>query len=413
MLIFSMSICIFNIVINVIKNQKKTEPIFIFSCVWFLEILLYKLRLFGMPELSKEVEIIVLLAIVLFTCGSFLARHIVLHKRQNISKNIVNIDISKSIIIKLEIVAFVIFLYGALVDLISIFRGVSMSHYRYLILPQIRTPLYLSMIMYIANPIFYIAIMYNIYMILAKKSNFRDVWIFITLFITAILYSGGGRLPFLLIVIALWISSSIFPRYQLNKSTKRKVWLFSFIFAGLIIVVSVMRGSNWTSELYSYFVCGLPNMDVHIKLFKQNPEYCGGLLSVQGFFRPIYIILRNLGVGVINNVDRGYTLIDQRMYIEGMGTINSTVTMMMYFYYDGGLIGVSLLSFIFGFISQKAYRAFCVKETLSKLINYIMVAFMIVLSFMQISTAHIECAFVFYWIFIIRFLSKDNDYNMI
>lgn len=411
MLTISIFICIANIIINFINKKNKIEPLFLFSCIWLGVLFLYKLRLFGMPELSFEVKVVVFVAIIMFTIGVCFARHIVLHKQYSNNNQFEIIDISHQWIIMLELIAICIFLYGAVVDVMGMLSGLKMSYYRYNILPQIRTPLYLSMIMYIANPIFYIAIVYNIYMIVTKKNSKGSTALFGILFLIAILYSGGGRFPFLLVITSLWVVFWIVPHRKLRKKTKRKIILSSVLMVCAVIGISVLRGSSWIEELYCYSVCGLPNLDVHIKLFKSEPEYCNGLLSLQGFFRPLYLIMRSMGNELIAFVDKAYYLIDQRMYIEGMGTINSTVTMMMYFYYDGGVFGVGLFSFLFGFISQKIYGRYCKEKTLSKLLEYVIVAFYILVSFIHIGCAHIEWAFTFYWIFFIRKLTHNirND----
>ena len=74
----------------------------------------------------------------------------------------------------------------------------------------------------------------------------------------------------------------------------------------------------------------------------------------------------------------------------------------MYFYYDGGIIGVAVLSFIWGYISSRLFDNFENTRSLSAGVFLIFANVFVLISFINISTANIEWGMAFIWMLLLK-----------
>lgn len=379
------------------------SPLFMFSVMWGVMLSLFLLHLLGIGSIEPKTEYALCLTYFLFLAG-YVSNN-VNHKRvvQCDINYLVKLDFDNNFLIILQIIAMLIFLKGATTDVIGIFSGGSMWSYRYTVLPEIRTKFSLTLVMYVANPILYISTSIGILGFFTKTIN-RNIFInSILLLVLGILYSGGGRIIFIVIISALILSLCIQSPFQyIQKKVKKRITILIVVTVVVVIVITGLRQTVWYESFYLYIVEAIINFDVHRIWFDSDPTYCFGMLSIQGFIRPFQLIMRALGSQVIKNVDYCYYLIDQPVNLRGLGIFNSNVTATMYFYYDGGIIGVAVLSFIWGYISSRLFDNFENTRSLSAGVFLIFANVFVLISFINISTANIEWGMAFIWMLLLK-----------
>jgi oligosaccharide repeat unit polymerase len=352
---------------------------------------------------DRKSEICLLLTVLFFAVGYILGKWT---NKTNVvfdNESYLKRGYDKGLLRVMQFFAFIILSYAAIIDILSMLQGKTMGYFRYNILPGIRTPIYLSLMMYIANPIVWITIPISIIQIYYRQADRKDVFWLILLFITCLLSSGGGRAPLLYFAVCTAVIISIKPlNINLSSGMKRRLVFVAIILVIFIAIISWKRGSIWYQELASYISIPVAALERHRNIADSNSIRCYGFLTFQGFLRPIELLMRALGSEIINDVDKAYWYIDQRMVLTRLGeTSNSTVTCSTYFYYDGGVVGVILLSFLFGLSAVKLYYRMINIFNVKNISLYMIMSFFIVFSFVNISSAHIEWGFAIIWLLII------------
>ena len=119
-----------------------------------------------------------------------------------------------------------------------------------------------------------------------------------------------------------------------------------------------MRKTNIIYTVGSYY--GYPIIHMQYKLaMAQQYFYTYGMCSLQGLFRPILNVIKILGggsvfqslykAGLISNLANSTFVFHRGLHY------NAFVTAFYYFYCDGGIWGIVIFSFIFGYFSNKIY----------------------------------------------------------
>lgn len=214
-------------------------------------------------------------------------------------------------------------------------------------------------------------------------------------------------------------SKHIIAAYVINKKSmdieikqprnkrRRRIIIIS-ILCGIIFMMyqlSIHRTNNaayeFAYQLYVYFCGCVPHMSLRFDTV--NFEYTYGMTLISGFLRPIMLVYKYLiGNGLFpevyqRTIDIGTTL-QSAVTISRGHTFNAFVLPFYYFYVDGGLIGVIIDSFIYGFFCSHAYSNFKKTRTKYSETKYLFVIVLIGTSMIRYNLGLVYFAFAYLYI---------------
>lgn len=348
-------ICCFLGMLSYLQERNIYNPILLFNGTWALILLLFRLHLYGITDVSVKIKTIILLGIISYNFGAMFSRII----RVNVVGNVLPFsELNKKSLLKvlrmMQLVAGLALLYGAIFALGVVASGNSLVYYRYMLLtPVLRAGAYGYISLYIGEALVFATAPLAIFLVFLgfRKEAIIEGLLFVEYF----LFSGGGRNNILVIIVSVFICFCIFKNgIILNKKIKKTISIVMLIGLSMIVIVPIMRGSNVYKSLYMYF-CGTIRA---FEIISNKIDYSStfGLLSAQGFVRPIYIFLRALGVSAIDNLDYKYAMLDGMIQITEDEWWNSAFTGLGFIYVDAGTVGVVVIMAIIGYVCMSIYK---------------------------------------------------------
>lgn len=185
----------------------------------------------------------------------------------------------------------------------------------------------------------------------------------IILLVTNVISTGGGRLGILTYAMTFILGFFIYKRkYFMHRLelVKYKKWIkrFSIVGAFAIIFLTLKRSSTGIFEhVYYYFAMCVPLLDRWIPYISNSP-HTYGMLSFFGILRIPFLVMEKLGLNVPATYEtaQGYILQANQFYSVGAMLGNSFVSPFYYLYLDGGIVGIVLGMFAFGYASEIIYK---------------------------------------------------------
>lgn len=219
----------------------------------------------------------------------------------------------------------------------------------------------------------------------------------IGLLILNVLASGGGRLAVLTYALTFIMGFFIYRRdkkISAAKIIKYKKWIISFSVLGVIAVVFLTIKRSSTSvveEVYYYFSMCIPLLDRWVPVIQSSPRTFG-FLSFFGIFRIPFLVLEKIGSNSIEIYSNARNYILQANYFYNVGARfgNSFVSPIYYLYLDGGILGIIIGMFFFGYFGSKTYKKVRLrleKRRIYFLLLFIQAAFMSFIRWQFIGTA--------------------------
>lgn len=238
--------------------------------------------------------------------------------------------------------------YGQTIDGITTYSGILSTYYF-----QAMTVLFI--------PVF----AYTLYLGNKSVLNLKYKIILGITFVLNLFNSGGGRMNLIVFLFSMVIIIVLKKRNSHTKLNRKTKVIISICFAmviSLVLYVSLLRQSgdlNVFKSLYYYFVGGIPNTGIHLKIFAGN--YTNGFVFFSSLLRPLFLFLEyffnynNELYDIAINIPMvlGTTITD-----VGNGPFNSFATVFYYFFYDAGIIGVFLYSLLYIGFSQLIYNKY-------------------------------------------------------
>ena len=128
----------------------------------------------------------------------------------------------------------------------------------------------------------------------------------------------------------------------------------------LVIIMMARKGMDSLSEaldyVFLYFAKPFVLFSERINRFENANTF--GLLSTYGFTRPLLQALEKIGIEeapIFENVESVFASIEDAVYVGENAYTNAMPTAVYYFYIDGGVLGVVLLSFLVGVFAKKFF----------------------------------------------------------
>ena len=376
------------------------NPATIFLFLWGGIFVLYSLRLYGLYDISESTVGIYLIGIIGFSMGNIS----IIRRKEVYLKDITNsrFDFSNSIrktLIVFSIISIIVFLIYAvqmvpywMVGGVSAVKQANAEGY-------IKVGNWIGILYtYFASPIQFIASMLVVVDILFNK---RISLIFIALSTIMLILKWlctGSKFALIVPVIAVVISMS-FKKALIKSETTRRIKQLSpvkkFLLATVITIIIgflISRLSSqtrsWFEQLYYYITGCIPCSENAFTVLSESNKFYYGVTSFNGFLRIIDSFMGFFGLhtpwnGIMNESYRSMLAFEKPIMIANGVRYNAFISCFCYFYSDGGILGVAILSFLFGKLSKISYEKLVINQDLYSFINYIVCCYMMITSMVR------------------------------
>lgn len=407
------------------KDGKLYSPAVLFSALWSVLCLLSSMQLYGLYGVSDFAFACILLGVIGFAFGCLLADRLKFRNRN------ISIDLSN----KRYILLIALCLVGVWMNIQFIMKFITSGFdisMIYILMAQTvsgdateLTDLYSSsnivIQQYLGYPLLYTIIPISISKYIEEKKK-KYLWMAIILFLIRFLFDIRRTV---IVILAVFLIFYLYIRRKEKGLNRREYGLFKwfkrlsfkkkiFVLVPVVFLLltfsllSAIRsgddGGDYSlfSNFYFYYAASLAYFSERLNMLS-NLEYTFGLTSFRGLFAPFFAIAEMIGFGkpylmsVANdNVDSLHATI---LEISPQGTFNSYATSFFEFYLDGGVMGLIIISVIFGYISNLLYR----KMVFYKTERYMWKYSYWVSIFIYLSVLHFNAVVVCYvWPFVIE-----------
>ena len=424
-MIVSLFICIIFLIYVRIQKLKILDPICVFYLMWTFIIGMYCLVRGDIIPPSFHTTVVYILGLSFFGIGAVVSRNIYKKKYlNNTSVSYVHFDYN-ILYWTFLVICWVVMGMAALRSLPYLLAGTEINEIRYVMRDEILGGLNVPFI-YFAEPMSYVILQYSIFKIYKGE---HVVISLVCILITALLTEMciGGR--FFLYYVAFGFLFLFFAKKMKIKSIRTEgVMRMSKMMRFLIIVVvgfltfaiiQVTGEDKLFSSIYSYFCGCVKLLDIKIDEFLTTENYTLGITSLNGFVRPVLVLLRAIGIiGDLPQIAKDsetYLLAVEEATTEvsrSGGTFNGFVSMFYTFYVDLGIIGVIIGSMLWGWFCEKIYLKMRDRGYDKDVIMYLFVlmALSMVMTRFPFCTYQYALSFVYIY-FIFEFGRKKKNYR--
>jgi len=351
--------------------KKWSNPVSIFNFLWALLFFLYALNLKNYYEIPGRTQFIFFLQLAGFALGGFLAY--TYRFRLSTKRVVQNKNNSRELIywayIALSIVS-VIVLLGDTVHIIEgLMQGMTFDDMAIegMMTESDNTGIRVFLKIFVMFPVTYsISAVAAAELLLKNEKKTAKQWLLFAFnIVIVLLYSlqHGARIMLFTFVITYVSALVISGKSVYTKKTKKLIWILCILAAVLCVGLSASRGidlSRLLMSIYHYFAACIPHFHVVITKIAQDMEHTLGFASLNGFLSPVFILLK--GVGIISQTPylgrlaSKYVALPEEVSVIGNGVgMNAFVTSNYTFYVDGGMFGVLLGMFLYGYFVTNTY----------------------------------------------------------
>ncbi len=407
-------------------KKKVYAPLFLFALFWGILCFLSELRLYRLYETSSFAYLNVLIGVLGFTLGCVLIK-----VRPKVSYS--HYQTLSPFRFKVVLGICIIGLYLNFKVILSFLRGGFDISYIYYVMAS--DPLgegnelsglfsenLLRLQQFVGYPLLYTLVPIAIAEYIEGKKKF---YLYIVIFLSLTRFLVDIRRTYIVIIVLFVIVLLVMRRNKFKKlkiiaqkiSLKSKITIAAalMVITGLFSVLSQIRLSeddeneHYTvfSNFYHYYVGSLPYFSQRLEQDKGD-DYTYGFTSFRGLVSPFVAVAKIAGVNKVELMDKANenvtSLHGVTLPISPAKKSNSYATLFYEFYFDGGIFGVFLFSFLFGMYSQRLF----LKAEVYKTKRYIWKYSYLVSLFLFLSVLHFNGVVVCYiWPFVLeRFLYK-------
>lgn len=394
---------IFLIFVYFITRQKNIiNPISMYVWIWFPILLLSSMGIMGMKIPSQFAYFIIFLGTLFFAIG-YCFPAIKCGERK-----VFKYEINYKLLITFEIAAIIVLLPQATTSFLLLMKGYKLGHIHSIVTSGDFEMFYSNRtrdIFYylFVYPTILSGVIFSAYDVWFGKKNKLLQLCTVTMVALRIL-QYGGRAPVFNLVFAYAVGGLLrifsekkhnsnvdnFDNRTLFQRITKMIPLLILGGTGLIysVVSRLANGFEGVSAMFvEYFAACPVILSEKLALLGDNFVYTCGLFTVFGFYQFLNKIVEVVFglIGAQINLPFFDILYDKAVFIEkgvdiGSGISNAFVTPFYYFYNDGWLFGVVLLSFIWGNLCKKAYREYIVAPNLKSVYFLLFVLFSICFS---------------------------------
>lgn len=381
------------------QNKALHNPITLYLGVWAFVFALYTMNPYGLPQIQDATYNIYTVGFVSFLLGNaFVRKRPRLKEYSNNPQTIREKFLSFFIIVML-----ILMLIPALKSMGLLLSGADLHDIRYVHHDDILGDGIVAIaFVYFCEPFITFLIIYSVInMFIGQRKLFYILLSIVSLCLMTVI--TGGRFFVLYFIASLLIALFIFRRSPVAK----KITKYSVLLLGLLVlvlvVISIVRGSDITRTMYVYLSGSIPFMEERLSANANYLPNMFGLASLNGLIRPIFVVLRK-----IFSMDLPLPLqIVESVFLEDDAMVmltpeihyNSFVSIFYSMYLDGGLFGVALGNCILGIMAKSIYVRLKENDTYT-LVLYTLVSIIFLLSFFKFLVCNYSYALSFVYLYI-------------
>lgn len=386
------------------KEKNYANPITQILVYWSLLIGLAILRLYNVIESSLLAYSIVVTGIAFILFGIIFNYNFTYNLRKTIITNINEYSINKN---NLNIIAIILILIDMKYYLVGIryyLAGLVIKNFFYEgeIYDTWLSNVFFS---YLFQP------MLILFSIIAAREIFlkHKNWLFLVLvaFMQNQAFFSTGRRTYLSIFIMAFLNICIMnfrnvASFLKKYSTSILIGSISF-FAFTLIFGS----GNLGKALYLYFTGCIPCLST--KLHKFNQGYTLGGTSFYGFL----VLIDNMlpfPIDTIKLVETYFNKINEGFNITSTDSYNAFITCFGYFYIDGGMIGVILLSFLFGIFIGSGYKLYKKSNCERNIVTYTFIILLVYNSPIRFEFGNMKYTLAFAWLILLFYTPLNKKF---
>lgn len=221
---------------------------------------------------------------------------------------------------------------------------------------------------YILTPLSYFLTPLSICIYMKNGEKKYLYWGFLLALFRVIYHGGRAALVFAILyfIVMFFVMKNKRDNELLFKKIRKILTIVTTLSILLFVSMTVGRDEDFGRNMYLYAAGAMPNFAVRIpQMYSYDTTF--GFLSFRGFLYPFF----SLGGALTGSDSQFFDYVDSVFndaqiaeFVGGDIEMNAFVTCFYYFIIDGGIIGLILGSFIFGYISQYIYEKMMLQNTL-------------------------------------------------
>lgn len=397
------------------------NPATIFTLLWTGIIVLYSFHLYGLYYIDELIFFYLIMGICFYNMGCLVSSKYSIKVRPAVIY-----DINEKLFELLALIAVIILLFG-------VFQNVNLLLHSSLSALSIRygdsstlndSDLYVILRDFFAVPMVYVSICINFANLIEKKIRIKNILVMccLVLFDFFALFEQACIYAFIIAVIYLVLT--IFRNRSDNINIRRikKYIRYGIILAIVALIIMInYRESSLVKSIYEYTTGSLVCFNEKYKQLVRNDASSiygirtYGLSSLLGLFRPINSVLQRIGVNweMFENASKFYwPYLGIPISISPTtNDYNSFVTMFLYLYKDGGILGIFFGSFLYGVFCQFIYKKQRKLLSTYNLALYIYVVLGVFLTYSQFPFVNHKFAIALFIFIFIRRKQYDCVWN--
>jgi len=402
------------------KMEKWYSPVAMFSFIWLAVISFYMLRIFPIYDITIRCKVIITLGILSFLIGARGGGYTLGKKKLGFTSDFeVNASLADSNMSRkvyfLSYICIALLFVEALQSIVLLSKGISFEDITVSKDYFIGGTLWTFFQVYFSGP-FSTALM-PIGALNFVKTNGDKKIALLSMIVTILkVLHHGGRASIVHYVLYLVLFKAILGR-KITIKQSTKIWMSLVTVVALIafVIVSINRGVKEFGQSAYLYLCGcIPDFDLRIDNLLDN-SCMYGTASLYGYFSPIMFLYK----GVFNSYPHFFIELQNIVNVENTIQIgpgveygyNAFVTPFYYFFTDAREFGVVVGGFIWGLVSQNAYRRIKNSFNDRNVIIYSLFFYQIVFSMVRFHFAIYQYALAFIYVSIIYKLSTSYHTN--
>lgn len=410
-MLVSLIICLFFLLYSRLHKLDMLDPICIFFLMWTFITGMYCLDLGDVLPPSLSTKMLFVSGLLFFGIGAVVSRNSFMLKHELSTKRNGCIPFDYNFTYWVFIImCWGIMCIAAFKSLPYLLAGIDLHEIRYQMREEILGSITIPFI-YFAEPVSYVILYYNFLKIYKHESiKIPSLCIVITIILTLLCTGGRFFLYYTCIgFLFLYFSSNIqITRKPFRKRNLMTQLILTVGLACILIGIILLTGEGKLfSTIYSYFCGCIKLLDVKIADFSETGYYTLGATSFNGFIRPIFVILRALGLigdlPQIVSVSEGYLLSAEEIShdVFANGTYNGFVSLFYAFYVDFGFIGVVMGSFCWGMFCERSFLKMKYRGCDRDIIIYLFVLMALSISMTRFAFCTYQYALAYVYLYLI------------
>lgn len=397
------------------STKYKQSLLVIYSGLWFFVSFMYSFHFYGLYDVKDETLLMYILGIIFYFVGYITYRqhyYVFFTRVDNYRK--------KMIILKILILISIVVLFKKSLLAIPLWLSGGVDNLKSSIVEQKSLSLGFwgdFFFTFVARPMLMVAVLYSVILLFQNK---KEYCLYIFTFVMSFLgyVCTGSKFIIMELVtmvftyLLIFRGGQIYALFRYNK----KIFYSTFLVIVLLLLLLNSKDGELCQSIYIYLCGCIPCSDKALIIIDEHPHFYG-TITFNGFFRIFSLPLSFLGNEFKDILDNGFLFMqkfEHTMHISPTISYNAFISLYSYFYADGGLVGVALFSFLFGYFSNKICTQSILNPTYMNVAMLLFTSILISTSMVRANTFMIYYVLPYFYIYFLipksSFLLNDDSF---